>query len=127
MSAAETEDQLRDTPPHTLRITVTLIHISSTSPHCFRKKRTMAVADDARVLSEVPVLLHAIAILIKCIAFYVAMCGLRVLVVDVLKLDLGPAVKAMMESSQSHFKAPTFQAQGGNWSSEDPGQEKREV
>ncbi|CAD0086827.1 unnamed protein product [Aureobasidium vineae] len=87
----------------------------------------MAVADDARVLSEVPVLVHAIATLIKCIAFYVAMCGLRVLVVEVLKLDLGPAVKTMVESSQAHLKAPTFQAQGGNWLSEDLGQEKREV
>lgn len=55
------------------------------------------------------------------------MCGLRVLVVDALKLDLGPAARAFMEGSQNHFKAPTFQAQGGNWSNEDSGQEKREV
>jgi hypothetical protein len=74
-----------------------------------------------------PHLVHAITTLIKCIAFYVAMCGLRVLVVDVLKVDLGPAAKAVMEGLQNHSKAPTFQAQGGNWSSEDLGQEKREV
>jgi hypothetical protein len=74
-----------------------------------------------------PNLVHAIATLIKCIAFYVAMCGLRVLVVDVLKVDLGPAAKAVMEGSQNHFKTPTFQSQQGNWSSEDLGQEKREV
>lgn len=74
-----------------------------------------------------PSLVHAVATLIKCIAFYVAMCGLRVLIVDVLKVDLGPAVSTLMESSHTHFKAPTFQAQGGNWPSEDLGQEKRGV
>ncbi|KEQ72427.1 hypothetical protein M436DRAFT_48420, partial [Aureobasidium namibiae CBS 147.97] len=79
------------------------------------------------ILAEMPNLVHAIATLIKCIAFYVAMCGLRVLVVDALKVDLGPTAKAFMEGSQNHFKAPTFQAQGGNWSNDDLGQEKREV
>jgi hypothetical protein len=74
-----------------------------------------------------PNLVHAIATLIKCIAFYIAMCGLRVLVVDVLKVDLGPAAKAVMEGLQNHSRAPTFHAQGGTWPSEDLGQEKREV
>lgn len=74
-----------------------------------------------------PNLVHATATLIKCIAFYIAMCGLRVIVVDVLKVDLEPVAKAFMEGSQNHFKAPTFQAQGGDWSSEHLGQEKREV
>lgn len=67
-------------------------------------------------------MVHATATLIKCIAFYIAMCGLRVLVVDILKVDLGPAARAFMD-----FKTPIFQAQGGNWSSEESGQEKREV
>ena len=74
-----------------------------------------------------PNLVHAIATLIKCIAFYIAMSGLKVLVVDALKLDLGPAAKAFMEGLQEHTKAPTFHAQGGNWSGEGSGQEKREV
>ncbi|KAH0354418.1 hypothetical protein KCU81_g1193, partial [Aureobasidium melanogenum] len=87
----------------------------------------MAFADDAQTIAEMHNLVHAIATLIKWIAFYIAMCGLRVLVVDVLKVDLGPAVKAFLESSSTHFKAPTFQAQGGNWPNDDPGQEKRGV
>ena len=74
-----------------------------------------------------PNLVHAFATLIKCIAFYMAMCGIKLLVVDTLKLDLGPAAKAFMEGSHDHFKKPTFQAQGGNWQSSDSGQEKREV
>lgn len=74
-----------------------------------------------------PNLVHAIATLIKCLAFYIAMCGLRVLVVDVLRVDLGPAAKAAVEGLQNHSKVPTFQAQGGTWSNEDLGQEKREV
>jgi hypothetical protein len=69
-----------------------------------------------------PNLVQATATLIRCIAFYFAVCGLRVLVVDILKVDLGPAARAFMD-----FKTPTFQAQGGNWSSEESGQEKREV
>ena len=78
-------------------------------------------------MAEMPNLVHAVANLIKCIAFYIAMCGLRVLVVDVLKVDLGPAVQWLFESSNTHFKASTFQAQGGNWPGEDLGQEKRGV
>jgi hypothetical protein len=62
------------------------------------------------------------ATLIKCIAFYIAVCGLRVLVVDILKVDLGPAARAFMD-----FKTPTLQTQGGDWSSEESRQEKREV
>lgn len=78
-------------------------------------------------MTEMPNLVHAVATLIKCIAFYVVMCALRVLVLDVLKVDLGPAVRALLESSHTRLKAPTFQAQGGSWPSEDLGQEKREV
>ncbi|KAG9761659.1 hypothetical protein KCU73_g2271, partial [Aureobasidium melanogenum] len=87
----------------------------------------MAFADDAQIMAEMPNLVYAVATLIKCIAFYIAMYGLRVLVVDVLKVDLGPAVKALFEESNAHFKASTFKAQGGNWPSEDLGQEKRGV
>lgn len=76
-------------------------------------------------MAEMSNLVYAVATLIKCIAFYIAMRGLRVLVVDVLKVDLGPAVKALVEDSKTHFKAPTFQAQGGNWPKEDLEQEKR--
>lgn len=86
-----------------------------------------AFTDDAQIIAEMPNLVHAVATLIKCIAFYVVMCALRILVLDVLKVDLGPAVSALLASSHTHFKAPTFQAQGGNWPSEDLGQEKREV
>jgi hypothetical protein len=67
-------------------------------------------------------MVHATATLIKCIAFYIAMCGLRVLVVDILKVDLGPAARAFTD-----FKTPTIQAQGGNWSNEESGQARREV
>lgn len=84
----------------------------------------MVFADNAQIMAEMPNLIHAIATLIKCIAFYIAMLGLRVFLVDLLKVD---AVKAFLESSSTHFKAPTFQAQGGNWSSEDSAQEKREI
>lgn len=74
-----------------------------------------------------PNLVHAVATLIKCIAFYMFMCGLRILFVDVLRMDLVSAVKAWFESADTHFKAPTLQAQGGSWPSEDLGQEKRGV
>ncbi|KAK6008510.1 hypothetical protein QM012_000413 [Aureobasidium pullulans] len=87
----------------------------------------MAITDDAQTIAEIPNLIHAIATLIKCIAFYIFTCGLKVFFIDVLKMDLASAIKAWFENADTHFKAPTFQAQGGNWPSGDSGQEKREI
>lgn len=66
--------------------------------------------------------MQTVATLFRCAAFFLSVCSIKVLVVDVLKMDLGPAVKKSME----HFQAPTFQAQGGNWSSGGTNNEKRD-
>ncbi|KAI5247766.1 hypothetical protein E4T43_01743 [Aureobasidium subglaciale] len=86
-----------------------------------------AITDDALVRVEMPNLVHAVATLVKCIAFYITMRALKVLVVDVLRVDLGPAAEAFVGELRSHAKAPNFHTQGGNWSSEEVGQEKRGI
>ncbi|KAI5204973.1 hypothetical protein AUEXF2481DRAFT_216655 [Aureobasidium subglaciale EXF-2481] len=83
--------------------------------------------DDALVRAEMPNLVHAVATLIKCIAFYITMRALKVLVVDVLRVDLGPAAEAFIGELRNHAKPPSFHTQGRNWSSEEAGQEKRGI
>lgn len=84
-------------------------------------------AEDPFVQAELLNLIHATATLVKCIAFYVVICAMKLLVVHVLKMDLGPATEAFVKELRNHAKPPTFRAQGGNWPNKDAGQEKREA
>ncbi|KAI5253074.1 hypothetical protein E4T42_03078 [Aureobasidium subglaciale] len=106
--------------------------VQATSDH--RRKEAEAsnginllMSYDALVRAEMPNLVHAVATLIKCIAFYITMRALKVLVVDVLRVDLGPAAEAFIGELRNHAKPPSFHTQGGNWSSEEAGQEKRGI
>ncbi|KAI5203967.1 hypothetical protein E4T39_03928 [Aureobasidium subglaciale] len=102
---------------------------SQVSSVCNTSLRTqkMAFTDDALFRAELPNFVHAIATLIKCIAFYITMRALKVLVVDILRVDLSPAAEALIGELRSSTRPPTFRAQGANWSGEEAGQEKREV
>ena len=84
-------------------------------------------AEDPFVQAELLNLIHAIATLVKCIAFYIVICAMKLLVVHVLKVDLGPAAEAFVKELRNHAKPPTFHAQRGTWPNEDAEQEKREA